>query len=526
MKLMRCCLYTLMILGLFLFVGSLVMYFVFPNMVANKVKLQLPLRNGSASLTKWSRVTVPIYLKVYVFDIQNGDEVANNRAVPVLVQRGPYTFFETREKIVLDFSNDSEVIHYQDIKRFYFMPELSNGTLQDEVNFINVPLIGMLGKIGKMLASLSVLGSLVVSSINGLVQRTGEKIIARRTVGELLFDGYKVDLFEGLSTSARNFGVTLPPFLPNNTFGLMYGKNGTSAGMYSINSGVSNVLNLNTVEAFRGRRTVPHWSGATCNAINGTDGSSFHPQVTREEILYMFNADLCRSLYFDYDHDSQVRGIPTYKFSLPDSFFQAPSRRPDNECFCTQPEGLKSKLCQIDGILDISQCRKGAPVVISAPHFFQGDAELLQNVSGLHPDRKLHETFVEINPLTGLVMNAARRIQININVKHSPDVPALKGINSMIMPVMWLEEVASADEPSAMKFKSLIQNKLVLGNAILISAMTIGIAVFLIALAIYIFKSSRQEAAYSAKEKEAMEEMRSPRNDYSPIPVKEPLDSM
>lgn len=54
------------------------------------------------------------------------------------------------------------------------------------------------------------------------------------------------------------------------------------------------------------------------------------------------------------------------------------------------------------------------------------------------------------------------------------------------------KQSAQADEPSADKFKSLIRNKLVMGNAIMITTMAIGLAVFLICLAIYIFKVSRE----------------------------------
>lgn len=84
---------------------------------------------------------MPIYMRVYMFDIQNGFEVTNNFGVPVLQERGPYTFFETREKKVINFTDDATVINYNDLKTFTFVPELSNGTLDDVVNYINIPLV-------------------------------------------------------------------------------------------------------------------------------------------------------------------------------------------------------------------------------------------------------------------------------------------------------------------------------------------------------------------------------------------------
>jgi len=67
--------------------------------------------------------------------------------------------------------------------------------------------------------------------------------------------------------------------------------------------------------------------------------------------------------------------------------------------------------------MDISRCKKGAPIVLSAPHFYKADPYLVNHeVKGLRPEKALHETFLEIEPLTGLVLNAARRIQINVHV--------------------------------------------------------------------------------------------------------------
>lgn len=109
------------------------------------------------------------------------------------------------------------------------------------------------------------------------------------------------------------------------------------------------------------------------------------------------------------------------QFAVPDKFFKAPANEPENACFCTSEAGMTDKLCKTDGILDISRCKKGAPIVLSAPHFYKGDEYLTrEEVIGLQPQKSLHETFLEIEPMTGVVLNAARRIQINVHVSHRP----------------------------------------------------------------------------------------------------------
>lgn len=102
---------------------------------------KIPLRNSSASMLKWSKVTVPIYFKIHIFHVTNPVEVETRNAIPIVEERGPYTFVETREKKVVDISNDTEHVTYHDLKTFYFNRELSVGDLDDNVTVINVPLM-------------------------------------------------------------------------------------------------------------------------------------------------------------------------------------------------------------------------------------------------------------------------------------------------------------------------------------------------------------------------------------------------
>lgn len=41
-------------------------------------------------------------------------------------------------------------------------------------------------------------------------------------------------------------------------------------------------------------REMTWWSSKQSNMINGTDGAVFHPLINRNELLYIFAADLCR----------------------------------------------------------------------------------------------------------------------------------------------------------------------------------------------------------------------------------------
>ncbi len=45
---------------------------------------------------------------------------------------------------------------------------------------------------------------------------------------------------------------------------------------------------------------------------------------------------------------------------------------------------------------------KGAPVVISYPHFLYGDPSLVDSVGGMKPDISKHETYLDLEPTLGI----------------------------------------------------------------------------------------------------------------------------
>lgn len=93
-------------------------------------------------------------------------------------------------------------------------------------------------------------------------------------------------------------------------------------------------------------------------------------------------------------------GLLKYRFKLMEDALEAPNENPDNECKCVKKTASdKAKYCQMSGILDLSACKRGAPVVISKPHFFLGSASLRNKLQGLNPERGLHESFFDVDPV-------------------------------------------------------------------------------------------------------------------------------
>ena len=84
---------------------------------------------------------------------------------------------------------------------------------------------------------------------------------------------------------------------------------------------------------------------------------------------------------------------------------------------------------------------------MSFPHFYQADEKFVSAIEGMHPNKEYHETFVDINPLTGVILRAAKRFQINVYVRKLDDFIETGNIQTLVFPVMYINEVSPRREP-------------------------------------------------------------------------------
>jgi len=194
-------------------------------------------------------------------------------------------------------------------------------------------------------------------------------------------------------------------------------------------------------------------------------------------------------MLFDYNHDTEVKDLKTKRFLVRDSQLWGIHHNPDNVCYCVK-EGDERQYCDADGILDISQCpsRYSAPVLISQPHFLDGSPELRERFPDLHPDPTIHETFLDIEPKTGMVLNAAKRIQANVEVFKGTLGKMKDVVDHMVFPLAWVEEAAAVDDDNANKLKTQIFNVIRLANGLCIAAIVVGAFLILIGAGLAILK--------------------------------------
>ncbi|XP_023244168.1 scavenger receptor class B member 1-like [Centruroides sculpturatus] len=172
----------------------------------------------------WKDMSIPVYLRIYLYNITNPMEIENG-IIPKLEQVGPYTFREERHKINIKWNNNGTV-SYQQIKRWYFETSMSNGSLSDSVFTLNAPMIILVSILQQNMPEI------VLKILTKLLETLNSNLIISRSVDELLFMGYADDLLQLL----KHLNL-----YPEREFGWFYKKNNSDDGIFTIYTGSTNI---------------------------------------------------------------------------------------------------------------------------------------------------------------------------------------------------------------------------------------------------------------------------------------------
>ncbi|CAB0029481.1 unnamed protein product [Trichogramma brassicae] len=300
---------------------------------------QLRLWNGSLSFQYWQKPGVVRLTKVYIFNVTNAENFLNFQEKPKLQEVGPFIYKEDMEKVNIVF-HDNGTVTYQHKKILQFMPEMSKDS-DLQVLVPNIPLL-TLSTQSKSLPRLLTMGlSMFLSGMD-------MKPFVPVTAQELVF-GYDDPL---VSIAYRFFPKTRRPM---SQMGLLLGRNGTLEEVSTIYTGHTDMKEFGLINRLNGLDRLPYWPDAPCNSIRASEGSFFPPRdKTNEDIVNVWDKDLCRVLPLKYRGPSSKTGIRADLYTPADTVFDPPSEEtPDNECFCPDDPGN----CPPRGLQNISPCQ-------------------------------------------------------------------------------------------------------------------------------------------------------------------------
>ena len=470
-----------------LFGGAFILH-TMPSLFAERIKLMLPIVKGSESYKRYTGASVPIHVKIYMFNVTNPEE-AQMGAKPKLSQVGPFTLSETRRREVTKISPDNTTLDFKLYRSYFFNPNESV-SLDSMITLPNAPAFTAFFTAEEKARDEE---STAATALAG--QYAGnESLYLTYSANEWLFKGIRMSFLDNLNAD----GVYSDQ--PHETtFGLYYKKNNTwddkGDGIVTIATGADgDISRIGKVVAWNKKSSMSFWRGDPCNSLRGTEGQFFHPFVQKDERLEIFAPDLCRSLAIDFIKTTSLRTIELYRFGLSPSFFKPINQSENTKCFCVKgSHEAKQKFCGLGGVMDVSTCRK-KPIVLSTPHFFNGDASLRQAVDGLSPSAANHDTFVDIEPITGLVLRVRRRLQINLEMISYDSFPKSHVLKDqrLIHPFIWLDQSIVAPDDAAQKLENKITKTIRMIKILCYAALITG-PIILIATLIFICRDVKAE---------------------------------
>lgn len=164
-------------------VGSLIL-FADRFIIQEEVRSQVTLADHSQYLQQWMNDTTPVSAKFYVLNITNSHLIESGDEDQIQFQPlGPFVFNVKRERNILSM-NDS-VIEYQPINYFSYEESLpGNAPLDLFIDMVNVPLATVMQKSHES-------GPVADAACALLAIASHSKVFTRRSVREILFEGYK-----------------------------------------------------------------------------------------------------------------------------------------------------------------------------------------------------------------------------------------------------------------------------------------------------------------------------------------------
>ncbi|CAH2015941.1 unnamed protein product [Acanthoscelides obtectus] len=130
--------------------------------------------------------------------------------------------------------------------------------------------------------------------------------------------------------------------------------------------------------------------------------------------------------------DVEKYGVTAYKYTLLPTTYDRTLPEED-DCYKGEPT-------LPNGLADVSVCYFDTAIAASFPHYLYGDDVVQNYVEGLNPDVKKHESYVIVEPNTGIPLHGIARSQINLVMKNMRGFnQKMQKFSDMSIPLVWLE---------------------------------------------------------------------------------------
>ena len=420
--------------------------------------LVFQLKEGSLYFDQFIQPEPPIYLSIYIWDVQNYDDYTYNTRTnswtfpkPVMKEVGPFVYREIRIKENVTYTDSTTKTRLQARQTYFYEsvydPDLSwtgLDPMNHRVSVTNILAVGLPSIVEHALRNrteiLKTAGRLLVND----VLKTSEAlpIIKDITADDAIFH-YKDPVLIALHEICQHnqickeieFIQHILEVLPSE-FGMLVQKILPLLGWpyYEWNTGIPDIENYAQIMRYKMvdrnefNSELLWWpEGTSCNLIKGTDGMSQQPFLRKEvDTAWIFSPDAYRSLYLNYTGISKTKnyGVKTYRYELDiETIFAGPNNNPENACYCygnwfwdERNHGLDCN--EMDGGYIPDAAWFGVPLLLTFPHFTAGEKwrNLARGEYFPNKTNPNYQTFMESEPISGASMKVASRLQQNLAI--------------------------------------------------------------------------------------------------------------
>ncbi|CAB0020602.1 unnamed protein product [Nesidiocoris tenuis] len=472
-------------IGTTFFIVGVTLFFTWRSLIISLIHKQLRVVPGSETYRIWRDTPVPQYMNFYFFNWTNFDRLETQK--PIFQEIGPYRFSVLEKKTNITH-NSNGTITFRIMRYWHFDEANSVGPLEEEVYTLNT--------VAKTAAhSVRHWSTLMRRSLSVTMGAFGTKVYVKKPVGELLFDGYSDPLLETASKLPAFSGLEVPFdkfgwFYMVSIFRVLQGKtrilrtrNGSTEfdGLFNMDTGENGVEEFGILRRWNYYNSTGFYDG-NCGLVNGSAGELFPPNVKISKGVEMFSPDLCRSIKLNYVEDVKLHGLKGLKFAGDETTFDNGTLDESNSCFCSGD-------CSPTGVLNVTNCRFGAPGFVSFPHFHLADPIYREEVDGMKPDPMKHTLYITLEPELGIPLDVAARFQINILLSPDDTIKLFRNVPTIYFPMIWFEQRASITPEMASELRLALAIPTWNGY-IAIGGLLVGSA--LVAWAVYTFTTKYQ----------------------------------
>lgn len=352
-----------------------------------------------------------MYLDVYLYNYDNPEDFGSPDIKPHFTEKGPYSFQEIHKRVGIVW-HENATVSFNTTRTWHFNAERSVGPLEDRITNINT-IAATIASVAKIYPELTVI-------MSALFEGAEVDFVITRTVGELIFDGYPDAVLDFLEEVKEILPPEFPvPDIPFEKFGWFVDRNNSAEfdGRFQIFTGADDIKKLGMMNLWNHKTKTPFYSDE-CSDVFGSTGVLWPPLKLGKDVS-MFPTDLCRSITLKYEGEVKKHGINGGKWIGDDKLFDNGEKYPEQICSCTADKEFCPSMPT--GVVNMSDCKFGAPAFVSFPHFYLADEFYIDAVEGLpEPTKEDDELFIMLEPITGIPLHVRAQFQINVWIEPIP----------------------------------------------------------------------------------------------------------